>query len=105
MKIGGPVGIYEQEQLEDEALELIVHPNKLTSNTMAGGTSLLRGGLTLQNTNNTTYYGLQDYVHPNCLVFNENGRLFVGDSRGHISVWDISVRAGDIQADNHFKIR
>lgn len=58
MKIGGPVGIYEQEQLEDEALELIVHPNKLTSNTMAGGTSLLRGGLTLQNTNNTTYYGL-----------------------------------------------
>jgi hypothetical protein len=33
-----------------------------------------------------------DYVHPNCMAFNANGRLFVGDSRGHISVWDINVR-------------
>ncbi len=23
-----------------------------------------------------------DYVHPNCMVFNAHGRLFVGDSRG-----------------------
>ena len=34
LKAGGPIGIYEQEQLDDEALELIVHPDKLTSKTM-----------------------------------------------------------------------
>ena len=50
IKMGGPIGIYEQEQLEDEALEMIVHPNKLTANTMGGATTnLLRGGLSLQN--------------------------------------------------------
>jgi hypothetical protein len=46
-----------------------------------------------------------DFVHPNCMTFNQNGRLFVGDSRGHISVWDISIRQGDLYADNYFKIR
>jgi len=40
----------------------------------------------------TTVLKSVDYIHPNCMVFNENGRLFVGDSKGHISVWDISVR-------------
>ena len=46
-----------------------------------------------------------DYTHPNCLTFNGNGRLFVGDSRGHISVWDISLKHGKVYADNFFKIR
>ena len=39
------------------------------------------------------------------MTFNANGRLFVGDSRGHISVWDINVRQGNIYADNYFPIR
>lgn len=39
------------------------------------------------------------------MAFNGNGRLFVGDSRGHISVWDISLKHGKIYADNYFKIR
>lgn len=34
IKVGGPIGIYEQEQLDDEALELIVHPDKLTGKTI-----------------------------------------------------------------------
>jgi len=72
---------------------------------MMAGADLSRGGLSLQNKQATMHYGLQDHVHPNCLVFNENGRLFVGDSRGHISVWDISIRSGDLYADNYFKIR
>ena len=46
-----------------------------------------------------------DYVHPNCMVFNANGRLFVGDSRGQISVWDVNVRSGNIYADNFFQIK
>lgn len=42
--------------------------------------------------NGVSHQSVFDYVHPNCMVFNANGRLFVGDSRGHISVWDINVR-------------
>ena len=45
-----------------------------------------------------------DQVHPNCLKFSDAGRLFAGDSRGRISVWDISLRQGSIYAENHFKI-
>lgn len=39
------------------------------------------------------------------MVFNPHGRLFVGDSRGRISVWDISVRSGNVYADNFFQIK
>jgi len=96
IKTGGPIGIYEQDQLDDEALELIVHPEKLTSKTMGKSTN----GKTT-----TSSFAMSDYIHPNCMTFNENGRLFVGDSRGHISVWDIALRQGNIYADNYFKIR
>ena len=43
-------------------------------------------------------------MHPNCLKFSDAGRLFAGDSRGRISVWDVSLRTGRIIAENHFKI-
>ena len=46
-----------------------------------------------------------DYVHPNCLAYNKDGRLFVGDSGGLISVWDISLRHGRVYADNYFKVK
>jgi len=46
-----------------------------------------------------------DYVHPNCLCYNANGRLFVGDSRGYISVWDVNIRQGNLYVDNFFQIR
>jgi hypothetical protein len=38
IKVGGAMGIYEQEQLDDEALDLIVHPNKLSGATALRGT-------------------------------------------------------------------
>ncbi len=69
------VSYYEQDILDDEALQMIVHPD----NKSGGGMS-------------TTTKSLFDYIHPNCMTFNANGRLFVGDSRGRISVWDITVR-------------
>ena len=50
-------------------------------------------------------YDMSEYIHPNCMTFNKDGRLFVGDSHGQISVWDISIRNGDLYADNYFKIR
>jgi hypothetical protein len=40
IKFSGAVGIYEQEQLDDEDLELIVHPNKLSGATNLVGTTL-----------------------------------------------------------------
>jgi len=46
-----------------------------------------------------------DFVHPNCMVFTAHGRLFVGDSRGQIAVWDVALRQGNIYADNHFVIK
>ena len=45
-----------------------------------------------------------DVIHPNCLTFSEAGRMFVGDSKGSISVWDVSLRYGSLVAENHFKI-
>lgn len=76
-------GYYDQDMLDDDALQMIVHPNNQTE------------------TNQNAF----EYIHPNCMVFNANGRLFVGDSRGHISVWDVSVRSGSVYADNYFQIR
>lgn len=46
-----------------------------------------------------------DHIHPNTLAFNDTGRLFVGESNGLISVWDISIRHGSAYADNYHKIR
>lgn len=74
-----------------------MHPNKLT------GGNIVKSTITGKTF--TTTFTMQEHVHPNCMVFNENGRLFVGDSRGHISVWDIALRQGNIYADNYFKIR
>lgn len=75
IKMGGPIGIYEQEQLDDEALEFIVHPDKMTGKTLVKNN--VTGKTTIQ-----TNGAMGEYVHPNCMVFNENGRLFVGDSKG-----------------------
>jgi hypothetical protein len=38
------------------------------------------------------YNDFLKYVHPNCLAFDESGRIFVGDSSGTITTWDINVR-------------
>jgi hypothetical protein len=45
-----------------------------------------------------------EVLHPNCLTISDSGRLFAGDSRGQISAWDISLRFGNLEAQNHFKI-
>jgi jouberin len=35
-----------------------------------------------------------DHRHPNCLVFDNTGRLYIGDSLGVIHIWDLSIRNG-----------
>lgn len=74
--------MYDDDILDDAALQLIVRPDKTTGKKNAP-----------KQTPGSTVF---DYVHPNCMVFNSNGRLFVGDSRGHISVWDISLKNGNL---------
>lgn len=59
-------GLYDHDNLDDEALQMIVKPNSNASSF--------------------------DFVHPNCMVFTSHGRLFVGDSRGQIAVWDVALR-------------
>ena len=60
-------------------------------------------GLNVKVTTSTTK-SVFDVVHPNCLTFAESGRMFIGDSTGTISVWDVSLRYGNLVAENHFKI-
>jgi jouberin len=45
--------------------------------------------------------------HPNALAFDENGRLFVGDSFGQINVWQVSIDLGRVQVreDSHVLIK
>jgi hypothetical protein len=57
-----------------------------------------------KNINRKTGYQFFDHVHPNCLTFNLEGRLFVGDSSGKISAWDVSLRNSQLNVENHFKI-
>jgi hypothetical protein len=52
----------------------------------------------------TSAVGTFETTYPNCLTFSEAGRLFVGDNRGAISVWDVSLRYGNLKAENYFKI-
>jgi len=87
-KFASTQGMYDDDILDDAALQLIVRPEKT------------KGGKNAPNT--APGSSVFDYVHPNCMVFNSNGRLFVGDSRGHISVWDITLKNGDLHADNFF---
>jgi jouberin len=44
-------------------------------------------------------------AHPNCMAISDEGRVFVGDSQGCISCWDIVMRYGQLEQDNYFKIK
>lgn len=48
---------------------------------------------------------LTKYIHPNCIAFDDSGRIFVGDSIGYIRCWDISIYKGKVTAQNEFAIR
>jgi WD40 repeat protein len=83
--LGAKQSIYDVEDLEDEALKLIYHPEQKSISSKGG-------------------YQFFDHVHPNCLTFSTDGRLFVGDSTGKISAWDVSMRNNKLIVENHFKI-
>ena len=73
--------IYTADDVEDETLEQIMRPNKGVAATMVKKRQQLGGIATIYDT-----------VYPNCLAFNDQGRLYVGDSSGVISFWDVTMK-------------
>ena len=86
--------IYTQDEIEDETLEQIMRPNK-SFYPKQGANPRAPGNVS----------SIYDTIYPNCLTFNDQGRLYVGDSYGIISFWDITLKGGHLYADNFFKIR
>lgn len=48
---------------------------------------------------------IANYVYPNCIAFDRNGKMFVGDSIGLIRSWDIYYVDQELYADNYFIIK
>lgn len=48
---------------------------------------------------------LATYVYPNCVAFDDAGRMFVGDSIGFIRCWDVSIYHGEVHVTNEFIIK
>jgi hypothetical protein len=97
------------DQLDDETLALIVRPELKVKVTYKEEVSVAQPStaspskvtkVVTEEFDGTIF----DQAHPNCLVFSSLSRLFVGDSRGTISVWDVELRHGKIIVENHFKL-
>jgi hypothetical protein len=86
-RVGEHAGPYDAFGIEDEALSLIYNPES------HGHSDVTNKGPTLFN-----------QVHPNCITFAEDGRLFVGDSEGVIHSWTIVMRGNSLCTHDHFKI-
>jgi len=95
MTLGTKKSIYEyEENLEDETLRLIMNPqdtpddikNQYSPTKSTAGNSTER-----EKAINKGYKNLMEKKHPNALVFDNDGRLFVGDSHGQINVWRVYV--------------
>ncbi len=48
---------------------------------------------------------LTSYIYPNCVTFDDAGRMFVGDSIGFIRCGDVCIYNGDVQVTNEFIIK
>lgn len=48
--------------------------------------------ISLDEENYEMYTNLLDHRHPNTLVFNETGRLHIGDSLGIVHIYDIKIK-------------
>ena len=78
--MGAKQSLYQEDQLDDEALQMIMHPirqNKVEVKPLS------------QSEKKTMKGTIFDAVYPNCLCFSDGGKLFVGDSRGTISACEV----------------
>ena len=92
--------VYETDQLDDEALALIMKPERnielLKRNKIemkANGFSVTKEKVeTVRIDPSGTVF---DIVHPNCICISEEGRIFVGDSMGSIYSCTVYVQGVD----------
>ena len=89
--LGTKKTIYElEDNLEDETLRLIMNPQE-TPDDIAN--AMTHSKSTQANEKfNTGYKNLIENKHPNAMVFDYDGRLFVADSHGQINVWRIAIQ-------------
>jgi hypothetical protein len=86
--LGTKKTIYEHEEnLEDETLRLIVNPqedpNTIDLRNLTGHKKKPKKGQAARDAEiSKGYKSLMETKHPNALVFDNEGRLFVGDSHG-----------------------
>ena len=57
----------------------------------------------------TTVRTVFEHRHPNCITFDETGRMYIGDSLGVIHIWEIRLKDGNpicnkIKTITHFEI-
>lgn len=91
--------------LEDDILKMIMNPQDTPD--------VLKGAVTTDMTLNTErqkkvdkgFKSIMEKRHPNCLVFDRNDQLFIGDSNGHIVVFRIQVKNGDVLLFDPYTIK
>lgn len=93
--LGAKKSIYEQdEELEDETLRLLMNPQDYLMKAKNDP------GMTTERSEQTEedkarfmkYKQVIEKRHPNALCFDQEGRLFVGDSQGQINVWRVVIK-------------
>lgn len=93
--LGTKKTIYEHgEDLEDETLRLIMNPqdqpDAINLKNLTGHIKTDNKGQTARDAEiSAGYKSLMETKHPNAIVFDNEGRLFVGDSHGQINVWRV----------------
>jgi hypothetical protein len=110
---GSKPSIYElEDNLEDETLRLIMNPQDQNSHklTSAGGAPDKRLNTKLETEKDSQQLGYRNLLnkkHPNAIVFDDMGRLFVGDSLGQINVWQVNIQFDQVKVpeDLHFLIK
>ena len=86
-----------EDNLEDETLRLIMNPQDHINQE----NEQLNSNLDTEKDNNLGYRQLLNKKHPNALAFDDNGKLYVGDSNGEINVWQIMIEhSGTVRVNN-----
>ena len=81
--LGTKKSIYEyEENLEDETLRLIMNPQDTPDELKNAFSPQKTKKDNINSTYTAGYKNLLDKKHPNAMVFDNDGRLFVGDSHG-----------------------
>lgn len=50
------------------------------------------------------YKTMLEKRHPNCLTFDNNDRIFIGDNIGRITVLRVSINYGNVDIVDHFEL-